>query len=255
MVQPALETSTPCRSGLSGLLDKGGRRSKVAPVKAGLLCCVNHLTRAQTGPARECRISELRGVVLLTDMRHEQHLEPGGVRMVEKLPGLSIGQVTKIAAYPFLHSVRIRPIGQHLGVVIELQHQCIAARERLHNVRRDTAQVGEHTQLEIIMSETKLHRLPRVVGYGLGGNIDIPHRELIAGPNHYSARKLFKFRAGRGASGEEYGQIVGFGEGHHPAAVITVLVGHQNGVNVLPAHTAGLQPRLDIAPRQTTVNQ
>ena len=120
MVQPALEPSTLCRSGLSGPLDKGGRRSKVAPVKAGLLCCVNHLTRAQTGPARECRISKLRGVVLLTDMRHEQHLEPGGVRMIEKLPGLSIGQVTKIAAHPFLQGSGIRPIGQHLRIVIEL---------------------------------------------------------------------------------------------------------------------------------------
>ena len=120
MVQPALETSTPCGSGLSGFLDKGGRRSKVAPVKAGLLCCVNHLTRGQTGPARECRISEVRHVVLLTDMRHDQHLEPGGVRMIEKLPGLSIGEMAKIAAHPFLHGIGIRPIGQHLRVVIEL---------------------------------------------------------------------------------------------------------------------------------------
>ena len=187
-------------------------------------------------------------------MRHEQHLEPGGVRMIEKLPGLSIGQVTKIAAHPLFHCVGIRPLGQHLRVVIELQHQCIAAGERLHDVRRDAAQVGEHTQLEVIVSQTKLHRLPRVVGYGLGSNIDIAHRKLIAGSNHHAARKPPEFPAGRGASGEEYGQIVGFGEGHHPAAVITVLVGHQNGVNVLPAHTAGLQPRLDIAPRQTTVN-
>ena len=96
-----METSTPCRSGLSGLLDESGRRSKVTPVKAGLLRCVNHQTRGQIGPARKRSISKLWGIVLLTDMRHEQHLEPGGVRMIEKLPGLSIGQVTKIAAHPF----------------------------------------------------------------------------------------------------------------------------------------------------------
>ena len=76
-------------------------------------------------------------------MGHEQHLEPGGVRVVKKLPRLRIGQVAKIATHPFLHSVGIRPIGQHLQVVIELKHQCVAARERLHNMRRDTAQVGE----------------------------------------------------------------------------------------------------------------
>ena len=120
MVQPALETSTPCGSGLSGLLDKGSRRSKVAPVKASLLCCVNHLTGGQTGPARECRISEPRNVVLLTDMRHEQHPKPGGVRMIEKLPGLSIGEMAVIAAHPFFHGMGIRPIGEHLRVVIEL---------------------------------------------------------------------------------------------------------------------------------------
>ena len=57
MVQPAMETSTPCRSGLSGLLDESGRRSKVTPVKAGLLRCVNHQTRGQIGPARKRSIS------------------------------------------------------------------------------------------------------------------------------------------------------------------------------------------------------
>ena len=105
MVQPALETSTPRGSGLSGFLDKSGRRSKVAPVKAGLLRCVNHQTRGQIGPARKRSISKLWGIVLLTDMRHEQHLEPGGVRMIEKLPGLSIGEMAKIAAHPFLHGI------------------------------------------------------------------------------------------------------------------------------------------------------
>ena len=49
--------------------------------------------------------------------------------------------------------------------------------------------------------------------------------------------------------------MVGFGEGHHSAAVIAMLVGDQDGVDVPPAHTARLEPRLDIAPRQTTVNQ
>ena len=45
--------------------------------------------RHQQGPA---------SVVLLTDMRHEQHLESAGVCMVKKLPRLSIGQMAKIAA-------------------------------------------------------------------------------------------------------------------------------------------------------------
>ena len=122
-------------------------------------------------------------------------------------------------------------------------------------MRRDTAQVGEHAQLEVIVIETKLHWLPGIVGHGFGADIYIAHRKLIAGPNHHTSCEPLEFPAGRCASSEKYGQIMGFGEGHHPSAVITVLVGHQNGVNVLPAHTAGLQPRLDIAPRQTTVNQ
>jgi hypothetical protein len=122
-------------------------------------------------------------------------------------------------------------------------------------MRRDTAQIGEHTQLEVIVIETKLHWLPGIVGYGFGADIDIAHRELIAGPNHHAACEPLEFPAGRCASSQKYGQIMGFGERHHPATVITMLMGHQNGVNVLTAHTARLKPLLDITTRQATVNQ
>jgi hypothetical protein len=122
-------------------------------------------------------------------------------------------------------------------------------------MRRNTAQVGEHTQLEIIVSETKLNRLPGIVGYRLGSNIDIAHSKLIARSNHHAAREPLEFAAGRGASSKEYGQIMGFGKRHYPTAVITVLMGYQNGIDVLPAHTARLKPRLDVATRQATVNQ
>ncbi len=88
---------------------------------------MNHLTRGQIGPARERGISKLWGVVLLTDMRHEQHLEPGGVRMIEKLPGLSVSKMAKVATDSFLEGMGIGPIGQHLRIVIELEHQRIAA--------------------------------------------------------------------------------------------------------------------------------
>jgi hypothetical protein len=37
--------------------------------------------------------------------------------------------------------------------------------------------------------------------------------------------------------------------------MITVLMGHQNGVDVLPAHTARLKPLLHVTARQTAVNQ
>ena len=187
MVQPTLETSAARRSGLSCHLERGGRFSQVKPVESTLLGRVNHLTLRKIRPARERSISKFRRIVLLTDMRDEQHLEPGGVCVIQKLPSLSIGQVTKIAAYPFLHSIGIRPIGQHLRIVIKLEHQCIAAGKRVHNVRRDTAQVGEHTQLEIVVSQAKLHRLPGIVRDGLSGDVDIAHRELIAGSNQYTA--------------------------------------------------------------------
>ena len=122
MVQPPLEISAARRSGLSCHLKRDRWFKQFTPLKASLLRRVNHLTRGQIRPARERSISELRSIVLLTDMRHEQHLKPSGVRVVKKLPGLGIRQVTKITPHPFLHSVGIRPIGQHLRIVIELKH-------------------------------------------------------------------------------------------------------------------------------------
>ena len=139
MVQPALETSAARESRLSCHLERGRWFTQVTPLKTSLLRRINNLTRGQIRPARKRSISKLRGIVLLTDMRHEQHLKPSGVRMIKKLSGLSIGQVTKITPHPFLHSIGIRSIGQHLRVVIELKHQRIAASERLHNVWRDPA--------------------------------------------------------------------------------------------------------------------
>ena len=96
--------------------------------------------------------------------------------------------MTKIAAHPFLHGIGIRPIGQHLWIVIKLEHQCIAAGKRLHNVRRDTAQVGEYTQLEIVVSQAKLHRLPGIVGHRLGNDVEIAYGKLITRTNQYTAR-------------------------------------------------------------------
>ena len=74
------------------------------------------------------------------------------------------------------------------------------------------------------MIETKLHWFPGIVGYGFSADIDIAHRELIARPNNHAACEPFEFPAGRCASSEKHGQIMGFGGRHHPATMITMLM-------------------------------
>jgi hypothetical protein len=122
-------------------------------------------------------------------------------------------------------------------------------------MRCDTAQIGEDTQFEIIVSETKLNWLPGIVGDGLSSDIDIAHSKLIARSNHHAALQPLEFAASSGACREKYGQIIGLGKRHHSSTMITVLMGHQNGVDVRPAHTARLKPLLHVTARQTAVNQ
>lgn len=67
---------------------------------------MNHMTDIEILPPRERGIGELRLVILLADMRYEKHPQPRRIGVIQKLTGLSIGKVAKIATHPALSTLR-----------------------------------------------------------------------------------------------------------------------------------------------------
>ena len=103
---------------------------------------MNYVTDIEILPTREYSIGELRLVILLADMGHKKHPQPRRIGMIQKLTGLRIGKVTEIATHPVLHRSRIGALSQQLWVMIELEHQRIAAREGLNHMGSDAPQIG-----------------------------------------------------------------------------------------------------------------
>jgi hypothetical protein len=103
--------------------------------------------------------------------------------------------------------------------------------------------------------QAKLNGLSRIVRHWLRQNGQIANIKLIARPDHHAAQKPAQFLARRRTSCKKNRDLMGFCQSHHPATVISVLVSHQNGVDIRAGNTQTRKSLLCLTPRQTAVNE
>jgi hypothetical protein len=139
--------------------------------------------------------------------------------------------------------------------VVKLEYQGIAIGERLDYVGRYGAEVGKDTQFDCTCLQAELHGLTSVMGHGLRCNSAIAHIETVSGADDDTLFQPLKFRASGGARGQENRDLVGAGERSDASAVITMLVRHQNGINLTCRYASCEQSLFSFFPRKTTVDE
>ncbi len=103
--------------------------------------------------------------------------------------GRAVVQVAEGPGDALLQPLRVAPAHSRSQVVVALEHQRVAARQHLLDVRGGSAEVGEHAQAPRAVAEHELHRLARVVRHGEGLDADRAHREAARAPRSCAARR------------------------------------------------------------------
>src|SRR5205823_7415390 len=115
----------------------------VAPVEAVVL-------RREADPGRraaerggEALAHELRLVVLLREMRADDVLQLRAVERAEEARGVLVVEMAERAADALLEPARVGAAPEHLAVIVALEDQRVEAAERLLDVARADADVGD----------------------------------------------------------------------------------------------------------------
>ena len=100
---------------------------------------------------------------------------------------------------PLLQRPRIVAAGQHVEIVIALEHQRVAAAQARFDVARRHADVGQHAEPMLTVADDELHRLARIVRHGKRPHFERADRERVVaveavdrGPSARSARRPFR---------------------------------------------------------------
>jgi hypothetical protein len=91
--------------------------------------------------------------------------------------------------------------------------------------------------------------------HGLSRYLQITQVKTVTGPDQHTTGETRKLATGCSTCGEENGEIVSSSQCANTAAVIPMLMGHQNRVNVVRGDLLRGQPQLHFFARQTTVYQ
>ena len=111
---------------------------------------------------------QLGSVVALAQVRGHHRVQAIVVQRAERRSRLHIAQVAVLTADAALQKVRIPRLRQQLDVVVALQHQRVATRQRGQRMARDVADVGHQAQHAVAIGAAQLQRLARVVRHGEG---------------------------------------------------------------------------------------
>src|SRR5204863_8789207 len=127
---------TPRSPSAHGPLVRGpAKRSDAPPVEAFFLPVEADPAFLASYRARQRGARQLRPVVLLRQVRADHVLQPRAIERAEEPLGLPVVQMAERPRDALLQPPRVGAAPQHLEVVVALEHQGVAAGERLLDVR------------------------------------------------------------------------------------------------------------------------
>src|SRR6266852_5819737 len=107
------------------------KRSDAPPVEAFLLPSEADPALLASQRARQRRARQLRPVVLLRQVRADHVLQARAIERAEEPLGLPVVQMAERPRDALLQPLRVGAAPQHLDIVVALEHQGVAAGERL----------------------------------------------------------------------------------------------------------------------------
>ena len=130
--------------------------------------CVARPTHSSQPSASASAAREIRPVVLLRKVGADHVLQARPVEAREERARLAVVEMPERARDALLQPFGVAASPQHVEIVVALQHQRIASGQRVLDVPRRCADIGEHAQTECAVGKHELHRLARVVRHGVG---------------------------------------------------------------------------------------
>lgn len=151
-----------------------------------------------------------------------------------------IGKMAGAAHHPLLYVPRVRPDFEHFQVMIRFENQAVGIAQMEFHQLGQIAEVGDNGDFGAIGAKRIADGIGGVMWNGKRGNFDVSDGEFLAGANVFHALKFFCGSFGQEA--EDFGEgafreISGGAEVAQElgksAGMVGVLVGNQNGVNVI----------------------
>jgi len=199
-----------------------------------------------------------RGVVLLTQVGGNDMLQPAGVEARQQCRRCIVIQMPEWSADTFLERLRIRPLGEHVGIVIAFENQGIATGKLGFNVRGNVSGIGEQSKPARAIGKNKLTGFARIVRDGIRANGNGVDGKISVSRKQVALREAVRFRhtqRGMGAGGEPDWKIVFTRQGADAINVVTMLVGHQDGGQRAWLATESRETSLGFLQCETAVHQ
>src|SRR5690625_469828 len=124
---------------------------------------------------------ELRTVIVLRKVRTHDMLQVVESQLLEQRDRLYIGKMPPFPPHTAFELWWIRAHFEHMAIMIAFDNQRIAAAESINNMPGGVAQISQHTQPTAMRLDTKLYRLPRIMGHGNRINNETFHRKARLG--------------------------------------------------------------------------
>ena len=145
---------------------------------------------AQPSAAGERGARQLRRVVLLRQVRRDDVLQPRACRC-----GRGAAAAASLCRWPkrpgdaLLQRIRIAAAGEHVEIVVALEHQRVAAGEARLDVRRDVPMSVSTPSRARAVGDDELHRLARVVRHRERRDLERADRERVVAVEAVDARR------------------------------------------------------------------
>lgn len=220
----------------------------------------------------ERRKGFLGSVVLLTDVGADHGLEAARLReailifgkLAEKSPGIFVAEMAFSPTDPLLEVPWIRTIQQQINIVVRLEHQRINVTQRIANNGRDISKVSGNRERCSRRSESKHHRVGRIVRDSKWLNQNISDNEGVTRAEDLDSRVIelrqalprtvkcsavhpYRQNAARRASALHKAT-----EASH---VIRMLMGDKNSVDCRQVEAKERKPLLGLTSTQPTVEK
>ena len=167
---------------------------------------------------------------LLADVRHEKHLicrcqhDPETVGPA----GWSSGQMHRQLG---LNRMRIR-VATNISGWLNSSTRASQSEKACTTCGVILPRLCQDAQLAFTGLKAKLNGLAGVMRHWLGCNLAIAYGKVITRANHHAIAQPLELAAARGTRSEKDGGGIRFGERHYASAMIAVLMGHQNGIQI-----------------------
>ncbi len=160
---------------------------------------------------------------------------------------------------PFQH-FGVRPVPEHLGAVVALEDQAIAAGKPLPESRGDETSVGAAADRGPVLSHPEGTGLFCIMGGGVSLDREVPYPQPLIEPapdqlDRHDGASPAPDELVQGAAGRNHRDLQGPGKGKHPPHMIDMLVGHEDCLDPVSPAPGGAQPGQNLPLREPGIDK